>query len=79
MGGDSTADYTATELQLSIPAGNVQSEYCVEFNVNDDPSFEGEELFTVSVSLPAGTNTPVNIDVSQITVTIVDPEGKHYM
>ncbi len=65
-----SADYTTTDVQITIPAG--QTTGSVSVPTTDDNVYEGDETFTVSVkSVDGGT---VGDITDQATVTIIDNE-----
>ncbi len=68
-------DYENTTLVLIFPAGSIDSDtQCLNITINTDTLVEGEETFTVTLTLLT-TGLGVFTENDLTTVTIMDDEG----
>ncbi|MDM8557321.1 Calx-beta domain-containing protein [Candidatus Parabeggiatoa sp. HSG14] len=71
------SDYTSSSGTLTWLDKDERTK-TINLSINDDPDFEGDETFTITLSNPTGgtAESPAKLGAtSQITVTIVDDEA----
>ncbi len=72
------SDYSEVEtMMLTFPAGSMDGDdmtQCTDVNITDDSYFEGDETFTVTLTLLT-TDQGVTTGNDMTTVTIIDDEG----
>lgn len=63
-----------TTQNVIIPDSNLPSEFCFDIGITNDDNVEPNEVFLVSLQVPADTDAEAGT-VSTTSVTIVDDDG----
>ena len=67
------ADYTTASVDITFPEGSMDGDTrCINISVTDDMALEGDETFTVTLTVSSGDIIEEN---NMTTITIIDNEG----